>query len=638
MTPDLSDTSSTPEPVEPADENPYYVLRRGEILGPLDLEQLKELIAADRLAYDDFVQQAGSAEWLPVRWLLIPEESQDLEGALAPTWRTLIKWAWLRLRYNLDEQSLSAGWVCLGLAMIGLFLSRWPVLLWAPWAILAFFGGIALYRRNRPGSGISLMIAAALIPGALWAHFWVAQPVIKEVEKVTPTAPIPAVLVQVPAPASVFTPVDPPPPPPLEKKTVALEVAPIAQPQPPVAPASPPDEGTVKVLKDFAQKIGTTVSNAIEASAPASPITAPVAPLALPPDASPNKESASTLRAQVEDIIYVVKTDKGSGSGFVAELQGTTYLITNHHVLAGANTASFTSKTHSFKLLPQSNVEVADDRDLVRIALKLSSSLKIRTDAPIGEPISVYGNPGGEGVVTMESGKLIGTGVHDIEVSAAFIPGNSGGPITDTSGNVLGVATYSVLHSDIEKWQTSNTRFENARRFGVRLNNEVKWTATTWQKFSEESKIVTSIESYEIAASLLGFTLTTKPYAQRFVPKLETHPMMTRTNFRQVFDGQVASYNAVWTSAEKADGRFTNNSGLNRTNNFFRSKIRGQIGNLGNCLVEGSSELQRLTISYSFATPYARKTFLEVVEKMRTKGVTFQKARNTSGSGNIFGF
>ena len=169
MTPDLS---NTPAPTEPPDGNPYYVLRRGEILGPFDMERLRELVAASSLEYDDFVQQTGNSEWLPLRWLLIPNEAQALEGALAPTWRTLLKWAWLRLRYNLEAQSLSAGWVCLGLAMAGLFLSRWPMLLWAPWAVLAFLGGVALYRHERPGSGIALMLAAALIPGALWAYFW----------------------------------------------------------------------------------------------------------------------------------------------------------------------------------------------------------------------------------------------------------------------------------------------------------------------------------------------------------------------------------------------------------------------------------------------------------------------------------
>ena len=160
------------------------------------MEELTKLVSDKKLDYDDFVQQTGSSEWLPLRWLLVPNDARDLEGALAPTWRTLMKWAWLRLRYNLDEQSLYAGWVCLALALGGLFLSRWPMLLWAPWAVLAFFGGIALYRRGRPGSGIALMIAAALVPGALWAYFWTGVPPANK----SPSAPPAAVSPAVPSP------------------------------------------------------------------------------------------------------------------------------------------------------------------------------------------------------------------------------------------------------------------------------------------------------------------------------------------------------------------------------------------------------------------------------------------------------
>jgi hypothetical protein len=179
MTPDSSDKPSDALPVSDSAapvEQPHYVLRRGEILGPFDIEQLRELVSDGMLENDDFVQQAGSSEWLPLRWLLIPDDAQDLDGALAPTWKTLLKWSWLRLRYNLDAQSLSAGWVCLGLALAGLFLSRWPMLLWAPWAVLAFFGGVALYRRERVGPGIALMLSSAIIPGSIWAYFWTSAP------------------------------------------------------------------------------------------------------------------------------------------------------------------------------------------------------------------------------------------------------------------------------------------------------------------------------------------------------------------------------------------------------------------------------------------------------------------------------
>ncbi len=175
MTPEPSKHEAASAPNPSPSEGPHFVLRRGEILGPFEVQQLKTLIKDGTLEEDDFVQQVGNSEWLPLRWLMFPGEARNLEGAMAPTWRTLLKWAWLRLRYALDEQSFSAGWVCLGFALVGLLLSRWPVLLWGPWAVLAFFGGVALYRRERQGAGIALMLASAIVPGALWAYFYLGS-------------------------------------------------------------------------------------------------------------------------------------------------------------------------------------------------------------------------------------------------------------------------------------------------------------------------------------------------------------------------------------------------------------------------------------------------------------------------------
>lgn len=193
MTPANSEKSPVPAPNESPVDSPHYVLRRGKILGPFKLEKLTELVSTGTLGYDDFVQQPGSSEWVPLRWLLVPSDAQDLEGALAPTWRTLLSWAWLRLRFNLMERSLSAGWVGVAIALGALFLSRWPMLLWAPWAVLAFFGGIALFRRERTGAGVALMIASALVPGALWAYFWMGVSPANKTSHNPPAAVAPAV-------------------------------------------------------------------------------------------------------------------------------------------------------------------------------------------------------------------------------------------------------------------------------------------------------------------------------------------------------------------------------------------------------------------------------------------------------------
>jgi GYF domain 2 len=150
----------------------YFVLRQGEILGPFTFKRLIELTLAKTVSRDDFVQESGSFEWVPLRWVLDPDNAPREDGAHAPQWKTLISWCWMRLRYNLDERSLPAGLTCLGLSIAGLLLSRWPSVFWAPWSVLAFVAGIALYRRGRVAAGISLMLASAVVPVGIWGYFF----------------------------------------------------------------------------------------------------------------------------------------------------------------------------------------------------------------------------------------------------------------------------------------------------------------------------------------------------------------------------------------------------------------------------------------------------------------------------------
>lgn len=166
------ETSHLPDAPDPAEQRIYFVLKAGEILGPLTFRKLVTFIAAKTITKDDLVQEGGSHEWVPVRWVLDPKDGPREEGATAPTWRTLLSWAWMRLRYNLDEQSLPAGLVCLGASVLGLLLSQWPAVFWIPWAVLAFLAGASLHRRGKSLPGVLLMLAAAAIPGTLWAFFW----------------------------------------------------------------------------------------------------------------------------------------------------------------------------------------------------------------------------------------------------------------------------------------------------------------------------------------------------------------------------------------------------------------------------------------------------------------------------------
>lgn len=149
-------------PSESADPSgdTFYVLKQGGMHGPFTRADLQERFTQGVLAMEDFVQAEGVPLWQPLARILGNEDTIP-RGAIAPDWKSLLTWAWLRLRFDLDEESVVAGWVCLGVGLLALFLSHWTFLFWLPWMIAAILASLALWQRRRFVAG-SLLLAAAI--------------------------------------------------------------------------------------------------------------------------------------------------------------------------------------------------------------------------------------------------------------------------------------------------------------------------------------------------------------------------------------------------------------------------------------------------------------------------------------------
>lgn len=172
--------------------------------------------------------------------------------------------------------------------------------------------------------------------------------------------------------------------------------------------------------------------------------------------------------------IYVQKPQQGMGSGFIVTPDG--FVLTNNHVVENAKEIKVmitTGQTFDGQLV---GTDPATDLALLRLIgnglpfAELGDSDKIKA----GQLVIAIGNPYGfsntvsTGVVsalgrTMRSttGKLI---ENIIQTDVSLNPGNSGGPLVDSRGKVIGINTAMIqmaqniglaVSSNIASWVVS---------------------------------------------------------------------------------------------------------------------------------------------------------------------------------------
>jgi serine protease Do len=138
------------------------------------------------------------------------------------------------------------------------------------------------------------------------------------------------------------------------------------------------------------------------------------------------------------------------GSGVV--IDGSGFILTNNHVISGATAIEILFASSKRKVRAKVvGTDPKTDLALVKIEnatgtfpLPLGDSDKLR----VGDVVAAIGNPFGyahtvtSGIISAK-GRVIGTGPWDdfLQTDASIHPGNSGGPLIDINGNVVGINT-----------------------------------------------------------------------------------------------------------------------------------------------------------------------------------------------------
>ena len=209
-----------------------------------------------------------------------------------------------------------------------------------------------------------------------------------------------------------------------------------------------PDDG---VLMDAYSRAIVDVAEAV------SPSVVKIEAELAPPPAAPRQRRGGAPRPREQ-------APTGSGSGFVFTPDG--YILTNSHVVHGAR--KLTVYLNDGLRLPASLVGDDPHTDLAVIHVPAAQASAARDaggglvparlgrseDLRVGQLVVAIGNPFGfdctvtAGVVSAlgrslrsQSGRLID---DVIQTDAALNPGNSGGPLVNTRGEVIGVNTAMI--------------------------------------------------------------------------------------------------------------------------------------------------------------------------------------------------
>ena len=198
-----------------------------------------------------------------------------------------------------------------------------------------------------------------------------------------------------------------------------------------------------------------------------------------------NNYSVERINKEALPGVVIVKHKKGFGSGFViSHSRNKTYIITNHHVtnlLRNVKVLWPDGTEHRAQVLFSATQDfIADDpiKDLTLLVIqgKKGKPLPLQTKKlSIGSEVVAIGSPKGfrftvtKGIISSlrDQGRIVQTDV-------ALNPGNSGGPLLDKRGCVVGVNTRARLDSIGLNFAVSSNRIKEFINEYLVFNKELE--------------------------------------------------------------------------------------------------------------------------------------------------------------------
>ena len=210
------------------------------------------------------------------------------------------------------------------------------------------------------------------------------------------------------------------------------------------------------------------------------------------------KKKQTTSSSEVDGSLLTI----GSGSGFYINNKG--YALTNNHVIdiCKQSVAIIDGKETLFRVIA---TDKTNDVAVLKTNYKSRNYIKINEDgAKLGENVIAVGYPLAgrlsdsvkitRGIVSSLSG--LDNNIGQIQIDAALQPGNSGGPVLNENGDLVGIASAGLnklLMAKEAKYIPENVNFAVASPIVVNILKSKK------VKFSTSSMFSGSFSNTELA-------------------------------------------------------------------------------------------------------------------------------------------
>ena len=168
------------------------------------------------------------------------------------------------------------------------------------------------------------------------------------------------------------------------------------------------------------------------------------------PNVSADGMTPGQVYAKCVDSVVAIVTNTASGSGFLISTDG--YILTNYHVVEGSRTISVT--LHDGTLYEATGIGYDDTNDIALLKIEgtdfPAATMGKSDNLIVGDQVVAIGNPLGELTSTLTVGYISakerdittdGTIINMLQTDAAINSGNSGGPLFNMKGEVIGITT-----------------------------------------------------------------------------------------------------------------------------------------------------------------------------------------------------